>query len=159
MVVQLATHPAFRARPTGHLPVLLPMVQIHMHFAFRQLQFHSFHQPRRFEPKNFSVKFAILHSMIVDQRYALQSQNSPPRIAAAVDRNHLVVAADSEMTEIAAARVELLHPAVIAVRQPNIPTRVDGDPNRAIASELARAAPVLHAPDEQGNWLRKCRHY
>ena len=63
-----------------------------------------------------------------------------PEIAAAIDCQHRVVAADSELTEVAATTVELLQPAVIAIHHPDISPWVQRDPNRAIARELARAA-------------------
>jgi hypothetical protein len=61
MVIQLAVRAAFRAGPTPYLTVL----QINVHFALNQLQLNSFHQPGRFDSQNLSIKFAILHALIV----------------------------------------------------------------------------------------------
>jgi hypothetical protein len=61
MVIQLAVRPAFRAAPTRYLTVL----QINVHFAVGHLQLNSFHQPGRFDSQNLSIKFAILHALIV----------------------------------------------------------------------------------------------
>src|SRR5260370_18551274 len=61
MIVQLAFAPAVRTRPTCNLTVL----QIHVHFAFVQFQFHPLHKPRFFNSQNLSVQFAILHPAIV----------------------------------------------------------------------------------------------
>ena len=41
-----------------------------MHFAFVRLQFHSLHPPRRFDPQNLSIKFAIFQPPIVASEIA-----------------------------------------------------------------------------------------
>jgi hypothetical protein len=80
MVIQLAVRAAFRAGPTRYLTVL----QINVHFAVSQLQFNSFHQPGRFDSQNLSIKFPILHALIVASQHLAHYKAGIPEFSGPV---------------------------------------------------------------------------
>jgi hypothetical protein len=68
MVIELGGGATFRARP-----IFAPrMVEVHVDLSGRQLQFHSFHMPGRFNAQNPPIQFTILHTFIVPMLSTLQ---------------------------------------------------------------------------------------
>jgi hypothetical protein len=57
MIVKPTPRPTFGTWPVHHLMV----VQVDVHLALSQLQFHSFYEPRCFDSENLQVEFTILH--------------------------------------------------------------------------------------------------
>src|SRR5688500_13074803 len=63
MIVQLAVHSTFRARPTRQLLV----GQMDVDLSVGQLQLNRLDVPRRLDPENALIKVSILHSGIVSR--------------------------------------------------------------------------------------------
>src|SRR5687768_3939247 len=79
MIVQLAVHSTFRARPTRQLLV----GQMDVDLSVGQLQLNRLDVPRRLDPENALIKVSILHSQncltpfSATAQNPLQSRNSP----------------------------------------------------------------------------------
>src|SRR5687767_2378751 len=79
MIVQLAVHSTFRARPTRQLLV----GQMDVDLSVGQLQLNRLDVPRRLDPENALIKVSILHSrncltpFSATAQNPLQSRNSP----------------------------------------------------------------------------------
>src|SRR5687768_12278240 len=78
MIVQLAVHSTFRARPTRQLLVR----QMDVDLSVGQLQLNRLDVPRRLDPENALIKVSILHSrncltpFSATAQTPLQSRNS-----------------------------------------------------------------------------------
>src|SRR5437016_13881149 len=58
VVVRLRLRPTLCTRPMPHVL----MLQVDVDLSFCQLQVHTFHTPRGFDPQNSSIQFPILHA-------------------------------------------------------------------------------------------------
>src|SRR5688500_11997230 len=71
MIVQLAVHSTFRARPTRQLLV----GQMDVDLSVGQLQLNRLDVPRRLDPENALIKVSILHSQNCLTPFSATAQN------------------------------------------------------------------------------------